>query len=84
MVTGGNQCCHISQTTAQDPENPENHASIFIQKIILPAELIAAHTHRGGVQPQHFFFGQLVSLEISHPANEAAPKATYFDNKYSQ
>lgn len=46
MVTEANQCCHIYQTTAQDPDNPDKRASIFIQKRILVAELIAAHTQR--------------------------------------
>jgi len=52
MVTGVDQCCHMFQTTAKDPENPENRASTFIQKLLPLAELIAAPQSGGGVQPQ--------------------------------
>lgn len=44
MVTGCNQCCNIYQRTAQDADNPDKHANIFIQKRILVAELTVAHT----------------------------------------
>lgn len=88
MVTEANQCCHIYQTTAQDPDNPDKHASIFIQKRTLVAELTAAHTQRQWCTAIAFF---LVSwclwrhlMETFHPTKEAAPKATYFDNEYGR
>lgn len=67
----------------QQPKILKTMQAYLFKKIILLAELIAAHTEVV-VYSHSGFFGQLVSLEVSHPTNEAAPEATYFDNEYNQ